>query len=193
MTAQRQSPAALAEAVGTKARELAGKIRRMIITRASDALWQVLGHTLLDDEIETHEAELFGGIGFAARPNATEDVEAIVAFVGDGAASPIIIATRQEARRIAVADLAEAETQIHNSAIGANATLIRIKANGTVEIRTAGGVAERLPTMADIAALRATFNSHTHSYLPGPDPAALTAPPTLPAAVATGTVVLKAQ
>lgn len=157
MTADRQSPAALAAAVGQRARELAGKIRRMIVTRASGALWQVLGHVLLEGDEETHEAEVFGGVGFAAVPNSDEDVEAIVAFVGDGAGNPIIVAIRQEARRVAIADLAAGETQIHNSIVGANATIVRIMANGTVEIRKHGGAALPLMTKADGDAIRAAI------------------------------------
>lgn len=192
MTASRISPQALAEGVGQRAREIAGKLRRMIVTRASDALWQVFGHTLLEGDEETREAELFQGIGFASRPNATDDVEAIVAFVGEGGAQPIIIATRQEARRIVIADDLEAgETQIHNSVEGANATIIRIYANKTVEIRSVGGTAKRLMTVEDGDALRtaianaatvandggAAFKADILAAWPGP----------------TGTTVLKAE
>jgi hypothetical protein len=134
----RSGPRELAEAVGTAARELAGKVRRMIVTRTRTALWQVTGHTLLDGTTETRDAENFaGGVGYYARPNDDEDVEAIVAFPG-GPGNPIIIATRQEAtRRVIAADLSADETQLHNSS-----TLIRIKSDGTVEIRSAAGVAQ---------------------------------------------------
>jgi len=153
MNGTRSGPRELAEAVGGAARELAGKVRRMIVTRTRTALWQVTGHLLLDGTTETRDAENFaGGVGFYSRPSEDEDTEAIVAFPG-GPGNPIIVATRQEAvRRVIAADLNADETQIHNSAV-----VIRIKANGTVEIRTAAGVAAELATKADLAALRAVL------------------------------------
>jgi phage gp45-like len=165
VSGSRSGPRELAASVGQKARTLAGKIRRMIVSRADSAIWQVLGHDLSDigGEEETREAEVFGGIGFAARPNETDDVEAIVAFVGDGAAQPIIIATRQEARRVAIADDLEAgETQIHNTATGTNAVIIRIMANGTVEIRKPAGVAVSIAKKSDAEAAATWDANHVH-------------------------------
>ncbi len=133
----RSGPLDLARSVGSKAREVAGLVRRMVITRTRTAIWQVTGHRLLDGETETRDAELFGGIGFAARPSSEGDVEAIVAFPG-GPGNPVIVATRQEAvRRVIGADLDADETQLHNSG-----TLIRIMADGTVEIRSRLGTAQ---------------------------------------------------
>lgn len=149
-------PGQLKDELGADARENAGRVRRMVVTRTNTALYQVTGHKLLEDDIETRDAEVFGGVGFAARPSVDADAgdtEAIVAFVG-GPGNPIIIAQRQEgARQIIAADLATDETQLHG-AIGAGGVLIRIKANGTVEIRTAGGIAQPLMTKADGQALR---------------------------------------
>lgn len=188
MKAGPRNPVEMHEEVGARARGEAGRIRRMTITRTNSALYQVTGHRLLDDDVETRDAEIFHGVGFAARPSEDADTEAIVAFVG-GPGNPIIIATRQEAvRRVIAADLEADETQLHNSAV-----LIRIKNDGTVEIRTSGGVAQELATKADVAALRATFNTHTHQYAPGPDPPVPTAPPAIAAAAPVGTSVLKAE
>lgn len=152
MSATRSGPLELAKAVGREARELAGMLRRMIVTRTSSALWQVLGHDLghIGGDVETRDAEMFGGVGFYARPSSSGDVEAIVAFPAGGRAAPVIISIRQESVRQDVAgDLAEDETQIHNTEVR-----IRIKANGTVEICTHGGDPQPLPTLATLEALR---------------------------------------
>lgn len=158
----RSGPEDLAKEVGLKARELAGLLRRMIVTRTRSALWQITGHRLLDGEVETRDAEVFGGIGIAARPQEGDGagaVEAIVAFPQGG--GPIVIAARQEAaRRVVAVDLAADETQLHG-AIGEGGTIIRIRANGTVEIRTVGGTAKRLLTVDDAADLIAAINGAT--------------------------------
>jgi hypothetical protein len=142
--------------VGTRAREFDGKLRRMVVTRTRSALYQVTGHLLLDGSTETRDAEVFAGVGFASRPSEDADTEAVVAFLGPG--QPVIVAMRQEAiRRAIAADLAANETQLHNAT-----TLIRIKANGTVEIRTSGGVAHRLAKASELAALAEDFYGHGH-------------------------------
>lgn len=157
----RQGPEDLAKEVGVKARELAGLLRRMIVTRTRSALWQITGHDLRDigGELETRDAEVFGGIGFASRPQEGGDagaVEAIVAFP-QGGKGPIVIGARQEAaRRIVALDLEADETQMHG-AIGAGGTIIRILADGTAEIRTAAGAAGSLMTKADGEALRSAI------------------------------------
>lgn len=182
----RSSPAELARSVGSEAREFAGKIRRMVVTRTSSPLWQVVGHKLLDGSTETRDAENFAGLaGFYSRPSDDDDVEAIIAFPG-GAGNPVIVATRQEAvRRVIAADLAADETQMHNSAV-----LIRIRANGTVEIRTSGGTALPLATKADIDALAAWIDTTMVVVTPSGNstPGSTTPPP-----AATGTIVLKAE
>lgn len=130
MNGSRSGPREHAEAVGPEARDFAGKVRRMLVTRTSSPRYQVTGHTLLEGNIETRDAEVFQGVGFYALPADDGDTEAIVAFVG-GPGNPIIVGIRQEAvRRAMAADMSADETQVHNSK-----TLIRIKRNGTVEIR----------------------------------------------------------
>jgi hypothetical protein len=201
----RSGPLELARAVGTKARELAGMLRRMVVTRTNSAIWQVTGHTLLDGDTETRDVELFGGIGFYARPNDDDDTEAIVAFPAGGSGGPIIVAVRQEARRrVMTTDLASGETQLHNSSAD-NPTIIRIKANGTVEIRALAGVAAALALKADVQALRDWVNNqfssaagHIH-VVSGAATTTMTtvavpgSTPTVPAPTPVGTTVLKGQ
>jgi hypothetical protein len=153
-------------------------LRRMIVTRTTSALWQVQGHDLSmigGEDIETRDAELFGGVGFASRPNTSDDVEAIVAFPAGGSGGPMILAARQEARRqIVAADLEAEETQIHNSSSSTPA-IVRVKADGTVEARSFAGVALPLATKADLDALAdyvseqfaSTGTGHTHTLASG--------------------------
>ena len=98
----RHGPGELADTVGTAARATLGMIRRMAIKVTSKALWQVIGHRMLDSSRETRDAEVFYGIGIWARPKSSEKAEAIVAFLGGGAGSPVIVATRNEDARRAI-------------------------------------------------------------------------------------------
>lgn len=182
----RNGPEAHSKAVGPEARDFAGRLRRMIVTRSSSSIYQVTGHTLLDADTETKDAEHFGAVGFSSRPSSDEDTEAIVAFVG-GPGNPIIVATRQEAVRksMSVGLLAD-ETQLHNSLV-----LIRIKSNGTVEIRTKAGTASPLATLDDLQELRDWIHDDMVIAVPsaGSSTPGTTTPPPTPA----GTSVLKAQ
>ena len=91
-----------------------------------------------------------------ARPPAGVKPEAIAVSIAGNKATAIV-ATRDEATRQAVAgDLAEDETAIFNTQ-----ALVVVKADGTVEIRLAGGVASPLATKADLDKLRANFSSWT--------------------------------
>jgi len=177
-----------------------GAIRRMAVTLTSGVFWQVLGHLLLDGVTkETLDAEVFSGVGFYSRPKAGHQVDALVVFPG-GSSNPVIIATRDEDARKAIAKLADDETAAFNSS-----TIIVIKKDRTVEIRQAGGTAVALATKADVQAVVDIVNHHVHLYLPGPGASTptstiqvmSTAVPPAPVAAAApspvGTEVLKAQ
>lgn len=157
--------------LSTDRRNTLGLVRRMAVKLTSGAFWQTLGHLLLDNTQEVRGAEVFSGIGFYARPKADHRAEAIVVFPG-GAANPIIVATRDEDARKAVAQLGADETAMFNSQ-----TIIVVKGS-TVEIRTAGGTAHSLVTLAE-------FNDHIH--------VASGSNTTPPSVAASGTTVLKAQ
>lgn len=131
------------------ARDAAGRIRRFVLGVTSRALWQIIGHTLLDGTVETENAEVFTGIGFYARPPSSGgNPEAIVVYPG-GAGNPVIVAARDEKTRQAVAQLEADETAVFTSK-----AMIAIKADGTVEIRTVDGTAAALATKNDLAVLR---------------------------------------
>lgn len=182
-----------AEAVGAHAREFSARLRRMVVTRSNSDILQVTGHTLLDGDVETWEAESFQGIGYAARPAEDEEVEAIVGLVG-GPGNPIVIATRNQATRVSMAaDLAAGETQLHNAVV-----LIRILAGGKVEIRTKNGTPKKLAFQEDLDALEGRLSGHGHpSFGAGPlptyDPITDPVPSPFPAWSSTGTEVLEAE
>lgn len=176
--------------VSTERRDMRGLVRRMAVKLSSGAFWQVLGHLLLDATPEVREAEVFSGIGFYARPKAGHRAEAIVVFPG-GAANPIVIATRDEDARKAIAKLDEDATAMFNSK-----TVIVIKPSGAVEIRGANGTAHALPTLADFNDFVSKYNEHTHYVAVTGTASAQNGVSAIPPALAsssTGTTVLKAQ
>jgi phage gp45-like len=172
-------------------RALIGAIRRMVVTVTSRALWQVTGYEI-DGTTETQQAEPFSGIGFYARPAASGKPEAIVVSAA-GAKSPAIVATRDEKTRAAVAGGLAADEAI----VFSSAAVVHVRANGTVEIRTPGGSAVPLATLADVQALREAFNSHVHvltiAAAPGSGGTGTAAPTATPAPAPAGTTVLKGQ
>lgn len=169
-------------------RDWRGMIRRMAIKLTDGSFWQALGHTLTDGKgKEIRHAEVFSGIGFYSRSAAGANSEAIVVFPGGASADPIIIATRDEDARKAIALLAQDETAMFN-----RATIIIIHDNGTVEIRSKNGTALKLPTMADFTALVSILNgagTGSATAIPAAIAAYQSAHPTWP----TGTAVLKAE
>lgn len=116
--------------------------RRMAVTLTSSSIWQVTGHLLLDNRTpETRQPDAYNGIGFYARPHQGSQAEAIVLFIG-GPENPVVVATRDEALRAAVADLDEDETAMFN-----RSTIVLCKKDGTVEIRSPSGTAHKLVTV----------------------------------------------
>lgn len=178
----------LARATDPERIAIKGAIRRMAVSLTRSMLWQLAGFKQLDGSTETFEAEPFAGVGVYARPPSGAKAEAIVVMVGGGK-SPAIIATRDEKTRAAVAaGIKEDETMIYTSQ-----ACVLIKANGTIEIRSASGTALPLATKADIDALKTWAATHTHQYLPGPGAATPTATPLPAPPAAVGTTKLKAE
>lgn len=191
MSSTRSGPRQLAEEVGKTARDLAGKIRRMIVTRTNSARYQVQGHDLdiIGGDVETHEADVFGGVGFEARPSEDSVVEAIVLFPGGGG-NPIITQQRQEAVRRALAKLAADESRAFNTL-----AVVHIKADGTIEIKEHGGTAQRLTNetyrsaedtlIVALDSLMTVLAAHANIGGASPDPTLLAAVGVFKAAIAT--------
>jgi phage gp45-like len=184
-SASRNGPAAWAFGNSELVRHVAGMVRRMIVSLTSETKWQVLGHVLLDKRRETHDAEPFTGIGFYSRPPTGAQAEAVLVFPG-GAAVPVIVGLRDEdTRRKMAGDLKVDETQIHNSK-----SMVRILADGTVEIRSSGGAAVPLATKADLEEL-ANFIRTMTLPVAGGTAGPLAVPGVVPTAA--GTTKLKAE
>jgi len=181
--------------VGKERRSILNMIRKMLVTVTRGPLWQFTGTLLMDPtQKETVQAEVFDGIGHAARPKAGANAEGIIVHVGAAAEHPVCVGTRDEGlRKAVVPDMLDDETATFNSA-----TVVYHRKTGVVEIRTTGGTALALPTMADFNALRSwvaaqfTAAGHTHTVSGGTTTAV--APISAPGATpptATGTTVLK--
>lgn len=150
-------------------RELTGKIRRMAVSvtnvlagvgTTTASFWQVVGHLLVDNTTrETADAEVFSGVGFYARPPADANAEAIVTFLGESAANPVAIATRDEATRKKVAGAAlQDETFMFNSKVA-----IRMTASGQIQAYLVGGPAPvQLALKSDVDAVISAYNAHKH-------------------------------
>jgi hypothetical protein len=136
-SATRNGPGEWADTNAPDRRDLVGRIRRMAITLTSKALWQLVGHALPDGRKEPRTADVFSGIGFYARPRSSDRAEAMVLFPG-GAGHPVVVGTRNEDVRKAIAGgLAENESAMFNSL-----AIAVVKAIGTIELRSAAGVAQ---------------------------------------------------
>lgn len=125
--------------------------RRMAIKLSSGTLWQVAGGRDAEGNTETHQVENFSGIGFYARPPSGGKPEAVVIWLG-GHRSPTIVATRDEATRQAMAAIGEDEAVVYNSK-----SMVLIKANGAIEVRSANGLAVPLATKIDLDILKAAI------------------------------------
>lgn len=115
-------------------RNEAGRIRHMAVRLTEGGSWQVAGHLLIDTRTrEVISGDVFGGVGFAARPAARANAEAVIVFPG-GASNPVIVATRDEDLRRAMGELAQNETAMFNRLV-----TVLCGADGTVEVRAAAG------------------------------------------------------
>lgn len=173
--------------------EMKGMIRRVAIGIAtSDRLWQLLGYEDAAGARETFDkTHVFQGVGFSSRPRAGKG-EAVLVNIGGRAGHPIVVATRD--RSSEPEDLAEDETQLHNST-----AQVRMKADGTVHVTDrAGGVAVKMARMDELDSLRTFVLAHIHTSAAAGSPTSipLVAPapgaPAAPAAVV-GTTKLKSQ
>ena len=161
-------------------------IRRMIVKITTKAQWQVLGADGEDDK----DLPVFSGIGMYSRPpDSGTNPEVIVLKVGGKTAHPVIVATRDEDMRLAIAaikDMAPDESAIYNQR-----ARVHVKADGTVEVDDGTG-AVPLATKADIDALETWLGTHKH--LGVTTGGGTSGNPALPAAPrAAGTTVLKGK
>lgn len=158
-----RSTADHAEANKPRNRTLAGLIRRMVVTLASGARWQLRGFKTLREL--ANDVEVFQGIGIFARPPDPESparatVEAVVLNLGDSDA-PIVVAVRDARTQAAVAAALEADTTIlYNSLVGVKLT----RGTGDGEIVLAshnGGFPRSLAFLAALTAIKTAIGTIT--------------------------------
>ena len=180
----RQNIEDLRERVSRAYHRLRGMVRRVTISLTGNTgQWQAQGYRGIGvDDIEGEKfdlVEVFPGIGISARPKAGSRAEAIIVHVGAESGHPVIVATRDRSMEVS---LEEDETAVFNS----QAVLI-LKKDGTVEIRSRTGVAQKLVTWAD-------FTNHTHvTAATGPAVAPTKLAPAGPFGPTDGTQKLKAE
>ncbi len=143
-----KKPVELARAADPLLRQLMGQIRHFAIELTEGVLWRLRGYDEVD---EAPRANVFTGIGFYSRPSSSGSPECIA--VGD-ARAPVVVATRDEKTRAAVAQLEQDETATFNSQ-----TIFKHRANGKCEARSVGGVAEPLSTHDDLVRFKAALDS----------------------------------
>lgn len=179
---------------------LTDMIKRVTLTATSDPLrWTVEGY----DAEDVDAAELFPGIGFAARPPDGANAEAIVCNVG-GRDHPVIVATRDGDTAAAIAGgLAPDESLAYTTGL-----IVKLTATGEIELRAKDGTAQALALLQDalninarvaaleaaVNALIALYNLHTHP-VSGSTATATTnqATPAATSAAVNGTTVVRGQ
>jgi hypothetical protein len=109
-------------------------VRRMRLVATAAVVWTIEG--LIDDDgsAESDEAEVFPGIGFYARPKATDATEVILLKVGGASGHGVIVATRNQDGIKRIGAFGADETIVFNST-----TAIKIGADGSIQIGAIGG------------------------------------------------------
>jgi len=145
MSAIRRQAARAREETRRAAVRFRGLIRRMAISATEGGLWQLLGPK---DEAGAAEVaadvEVFQGIGYASRPQDGKG-EVVVVKIGGALTHPVVIATRDESIRV---DLDEDETAVFNGS-----SIVKVKADGTIEIGSQGGTFAPLALKSDVTAI----------------------------------------
>ncbi|WP_428262894.1 hypothetical protein [Haliangium sp.] len=157
----------LGELGGRGARRLRSLIsrRQLALDESDGERVTALGREALDGSVEEDAMDSFGPVGLVGRPAGDATVEAAVAFVGADGAHPIALGYVDGTRRAVIdaVGLGADETVVYNSQ-----AVVKLLADGTVEIRSLGGTAVPLATKADVERLRDEFLAHLHLAPSGP-------------------------
>lgn len=182
------------ERTGRRVLDAENAIRKVSIVPQDGSDWNILGYEYVDPEsgetiCEGEDDEpipVFQGIGIYAKPVGPNG-EGLMLHIGNQADNPALAAIRDEDGRLAFVETfgepSAGEIAIFN---GQGTVRMLFRADGTVEVGS--GAEGPLATLADVAALRGTFNGHTHL-----ESGATTDPPLPQAAAPVGTTKLKAE
>jgi len=136
---------------------LEGMIRRLEVTATESPDWQLDGgFEGAEGDRDLFEAPMYGVAGVYARP--VGETDAILVNVGGQSGHPAVISVRDTATREAIDDalggVAAGETVVYNAA-----SVVVIRTDGTIEIRSKDGTALPLPTLKSLEALEQAFNA----------------------------------
>ncbi len=165
----------------------ANTVARAVVQLVDDSTkMQLLQLIVLDGET-IDGAEHFQPYGLTSVP--VPGAEATVIFPNGDRSHPLVVATSD--RRYRPTGGQPGEVTLYNNVT----PRLILKANGTVEIRSAGGTAIKLPTLADYEALRTSFNAHTHAVagVTAGGASVVSAVPASTVGSPAGTQVLKAE
>lgn len=170
------------------ATRVANTVARAVVKLADDGrklqllqLGVLAGETI--DHCEHHQPYGFSSVPLAG-------AEAVVVFPNGDRSHPLVVAVSD--RRYRPTGGQPGQVTMYNNA---GATIVMLP-DGTIEIRSASGVATKLPTLADYNALLAAFNAHTHFVTTVGSATTQTGTTMATASTVappTGTTVLKAQ
>ena len=193
MSSFRNTAEFIAHATGQVGRRIRGMLSRRDLDhdRSEGNRVRAIGREALDGSAETLDMDAFAPVGILGRPSGNATVEAAVGFVGSDGAHPIALSFLDHGRRAVIdaVGLDADETLIYTSAL-----VIKLTADGKIELRTTGGTAVALALKSDVDslkaqvdALQAAYNAHTHAYAPGPGAPVPTEVP-VPTSAASSTV-----
>jgi len=135
-------------------------VRRMSLAASSAVLWAVEGLVDAGGQVELDEAEVFPGIGFYARPKATDNAEVILLKVGGASDHAVIVATRNQDGIKRIGALGEDETIVFTSKAA-----VKITAAGQVLVGAIGAPLLPLTHGVVLASGVDTFTGATYGAL----------------------------
>ncbi len=177
--------------------EVPRRLRSMLSRRQIDNVEstgdrvRALGREALDGSYEDDTMDQFSPVGLIGRPADDAAVESLVAFVGADGSHPVSVSCLDGTRRAVIEQvgLEADEVIVYNTQ-----SMVRILADGTVEIRSLTGTAQslafvdsvnaRIDALEDkINANQDIFDNHTHlhgPYAAAPPPAGQAVPTQAP-------------
>lgn len=156
MASDRSTLVQLRHALRPLATRVANAVARAVVQLVDDGKKLQVLQVGVRAEEDVDDAEHHQPYGFSSVP--LEGAEAVVVFPNGDRAHALVVAVSD--RRYRPTGGQPGEVTLYNNA---NARVI-LKADGTIEARSAGGTAVALATKADVQALRDALTAHTHAF-----------------------------